>query len=322
MKKTTLICSALALLLLGSACKTGGFKKTKSGLVYKIIPTGSGPVVKRGDIIKFQIVQKIRDSVLGSSYDQGMPYYQKIDSVGPVYHPQEIFGMLRKGDSALIILSADTLQKRQGGMLPPFIKPGDKLTLGIKVVDVFTADSLAQKDQMAEVQNSQIKQQQKMESLKGPKTKELEDYLAKNNIKYQKAPQGTMVEIKDPGTGKQVDSGKSVSVRYTGKSFPSMKVFESNMEPGKQPFDVVVGTHSVIPGWDEGLKYFKNGGKGTLYIPFYLAYGAQQGPGGIPYENLVFDIEIANVSDSAKKPMTMPVPPPPPPAHADTHAKK
>ena len=282
-----------------AACKTGGFKKTKSGLMYKIIPTGSGPVVKRGDIIKLNFVHKLRDSVLANSYDQ-MPFYAKVDSIGPVYDPQEIFGMLRKGDSAVVIRLADSLQKKQGG-LPDFIKPGDKLILSFRVVDVFTADSVAQKDQMAEMQKAQTKQQQKFESLKGPKTKEIEDYLAKNNIKFQKAPQGTFVEIKEPGNGAQVDSGKHVEVRYTGKLFPSMKVFETNMDGGKPPFDVQVGAHAVIAGWDEGLKYFKKGGKGTLYIPFYLAYGPQQGPGGQQYENLVFDIEVADVTDSAKK---------------------
>jgi len=303
MKKTTLFLSALTVMMLGmAACKTGGFKKTKSGLLYKIIPTGSGPVVKRGDIIKINFVHKLRDSVLANSYDQ-MPFYAKIDSIGPVYDPQEIFGMLRKGDSAVVIRMADSLQKRQGTPLPDFIKPGDKLVLSLRVLDVFTADSVAQKDQMAEMQKAQTKQQQKFESLKGPKTKEIEDYLAKNNIKYQKAPQGTFVEIKEPGNGAQVDSGKHVEVRYTGKLFPSMKVFETNMDGGKPPFDVQVGAHAVIAGWDEGLKYFKKGGKGTLYIPFYLAYGPQQGPGGQQFENLVFDIEVADVTDSAKHPM-------------------
>jgi FKBP-type peptidyl-prolyl cis-trans isomerase len=301
MKKHTLVLSALALLLLGTACKNSGFKKTKSGLVYKIIPNGKGSKVKKGDIIKLHFVQKLRDSVLQNSYER-MPYYAKVDSVGPVYDPQEIFTMLRKGDSAVVILQADTIAKRQGG-LPEFVKPKDKFVLSFRIVDVFTADSSAQADQMKEMTAAQTKQTQQMESLKGPKTKEIEDYLAKNKIQTQKGPQGTFIEIKDPGNGPQADSGKHVQVRYTGKSFPSMKEFESNT------FDVVVGTRSVIAGWDEGLKYFKKGGKGTLYIPFYLAYGAQPGPGKQPFENLVFDIEILDVSDSAKQmapPMPMP----------------
>jgi FKBP-type peptidyl-prolyl cis-trans isomerase len=312
MKKTTLILSALSILALG-ACKNSGFKKTKSGLLYKIVESGKGPLVKRGDVIKIQFVHKLRDSVLASSYEQ-MPFYAKVDSVGPVYDPQEIFTMLHKGDSAVVIRLADSLAKKQG-MLPEFIKPKDKLILSFRVVEVFTADSIAQKDQMAEMQKAQQRQAQKQESLRGPKVKEIEDYLAKNKINATKAPQGTFVEVKQQGNGAQVDSGKYCSIRYTGKNFPSMKVFESNMEAGKEPFSVVVGTHAVIPGWDEGLKYFKQGGKGTLYIPFFNAYGAQPGPGGQQYENLVFDIEVVSVSDSAPKQQAMPMPVPPPQQH-------
>lgn len=312
MKKTTLILSALSILALG-ACKNSGFKKTKSGLLYKIVESGKGPLVKRGDVIKIQFVHKLRDSVLASSYEQ-MPFYAKVDSVGPVYDPQEIFTMLHKGDSAVVIRMADSLAKKQG-MLPEFIKPKDKLILSFRVVEVFTADSIAQKDQMAEMQKAQQRQAQKQESLRGPKVKEIEDYLAKNKINATKAPLGTFVEVKQQGNGAQVDSGKYCSIRYTGKNFPSMKVFESNMEAGKEPFSVVVGTHAVIPGWDEGLKYFKQGGKGTLYIPFFNAYGAQPGPGGQQYENLVFDIEVVSVSDSAPKQQAQPMPVPPPQQH-------
>ncbi|WP_207512822.1 FKBP-type peptidyl-prolyl cis-trans isomerase [Longitalea luteola] len=299
MKRSTILLSALSVLLLSTACKNSGFKKTQSGLLYKIVSTGSGPKVKRGDVIKLQFVHKLRDSVLASSYEQ-MPFYAKVDSVGPVYDPQEIFTMLRKGDSAVVIRLADSLAKKQG-MLPEFIKPKDKLVLSFKVVEIFTVDSLAQRDQMTEMQAAQKRQSEKLESLKGPKVKEIEEYLTKNKIQYQKGPEGTFIEIKDPGNGAQIDSGKYASIRYTGKVFPSMKVFESNMEAGKEPFNVQVGTHAVIPGWDEGLKYFKQGGKGTLYIPFFLAYGAQPGPGGKQYENLVFDIEVAKVSDTAPK---------------------
>jgi FKBP-type peptidyl-prolyl cis-trans isomerase FkpA len=307
MKKTTLILSALSILALG-ACKNSGFKKTKSGLLYKIVENGKGPLVKRGDVIKIQFVHKLRDSVLASSYEQ-MPFYAKVDSVGPVYDPQEIFTMLHKGDSAVVIRLADSLAKKQG-QLPEFIKPKDKLILSFRVVEVFSVDSIAQRDQMAEMQKAQLRQTQKQEGLRGPKVKEIEDYLAKNKIVTQKAPQGTFVEVKQQGNGAQVDSGKYCAIRYTGKSFPSMKVFESNMEGGKEPFSVVVGTHAVIPGWDEGLKYFKQGGKGTLYIPFFNAYGAQPGPGGQQFENLVFDIEVVSVSDSAPKQQAPPMPMP------------
>ena len=50
-----------------SACNNSGYKKTKSGLLYKIISDGKGSVAKRGEYLKFNIEQKVHDSVLFSS---------------------------------------------------------------------------------------------------------------------------------------------------------------------------------------------------------------------------------------------------------------
>jgi len=104
------------------------------------------------------------------------------------------------------------------------------------------------------------------------------------------------------GDGPKVDSGKQVSVLYTGKFFPSGKVFESNATgPRTEPIKFVVGAKGgMIQGWDDGLRLFKKGGKGTLYIPAFLGYDARQGPGGKPFENLIFDVEIVDVTDAPK----------------------
>ena len=47
-----------------------------------------------------------------------------------------------------------------------------------------------------------------------------------------------------------------------------------------------------------GLTEFNEGGKGTLYIPGYLAYGSDPGPANKPYAALYFDVEVLNVSDT------------------------
>jgi FKBP-type peptidyl-prolyl cis-trans isomerase FkpA len=226
-----------------------------------------------------------------------------------MYDPKEIFPLLRNGDSAVVILIADTIFKKQG-QLPPFIKRTDKLTLTMRVAGLFTSDSAAQADQMAEMAKVQKNQAAEAEKQKETKVKELEAYIAKNNIKATKIASGTYVEIKEQGTGLQADSGTKAYVRYTGKLFPDGKVFESNMEAGKQAYPVVIGSRGVINGWDAGLRLFKGGAKGTLYIPFFDAYGPQPGPGGKPFENLIFDITIDSVVKEAPLPAA-PIPPPP-----------
>ena len=75
-----------------------------------------------------------------------------------------------------------------------------------------------------------------------------------------------------------------------------------------------LGTDPVVMGWTEGLQLFKQGGKGTLYIPGFLAYGENPGPAGKPFASLIFDVEILQISDE-------PIAQDPPPAPKQTGRK-
>jgi FKBP-type peptidyl-prolyl cis-trans isomerase FkpA len=146
MKKiTSFVCIAVAVMAIAS-CSSRSFKKTKSGLQYNIISDGKGETVKKGNFLKISFVEKIHDSLLNSSA-KGLPEYVRVDSVGPVYNPAEVFPLLRKGDSATIIMLADTLQRKYGGQLPPFVKKKDKIILSLRVQDVFTSDESVKADQ-------------------------------------------------------------------------------------------------------------------------------------------------------------------------------
>ncbi|PWT77015.1 MAG: hypothetical protein C5B59_05120 [Bacteroidetes bacterium] len=300
MKKNKTYLFLFAMVFAAAACNTSGLKKTNSGLLYKIISDGKGEPAKKGEFLKIDFVQRVRDSVLFNSAES-VPTYAKVDSVpANAYSAMEIFPMLRKGDSAVVVLLADSIQKKSGQPLPPFLRKKDRIIVSFKVLDVFANQDLVLKDRDAS-----------MEKQKEKEIKAVEDYLTTNKITTQKGAKGTYVEIKDPGTGVAVDSGKEVSVLYTGKSFPTGKVFETNTaHPNNKPIKFVVGKGRIIPGWDDGLRLFKKGGKGTLYIPAYLAYDAQPGPNNKPYENLIFDVEVVDVTDAPAEVHPNPVMPP------------
>lgn len=97
------------------------------------------------------------------------------------------------------------------------------------------------------------------------------------------------------GSGPAAAPGDTVSVHYTGCLTDGTK-FDSSYDRN-QPFQFVLGTGMVIPGWDEGLQGMKPGGERRLVIPSDLAYGSR-GAGGVipPNATLIFDVEMVSVN--------------------------
>jgi FKBP-type peptidyl-prolyl cis-trans isomerase FkpA len=317
---TIIVCIAVI-----SSCNSVEYKKTRTGLLYKIIPGGAKDSTKPGDWLKIQYIQKKNDdSVIQSSYNT-MPIYEQVTPPNPTvaYNPVEIFPLLKKGDSAIIITFADSLlSKNIIPRLPySYLKKGDKLTLTFKVVDVFTSDSAYRKDAEAEYtknlpaiekektlqeerqrkeMQAQIDQQMADMEKSGEaaaQRKVVEDYLSAKKINAQKTGRGTYVAITQQGSGPQAAAGKFVTVKYSGRVLATDSTFEANVYPNLQ-----LGRNGVIPGWEEGLILFKEGGKGTIYIPGFLAYGKNPQPGSPfkPDEALIFDVEMLKVADSAQ----------------------
>ena len=56
----------------------------------------------------------------------------------------------------------------------------------------------------------------------------------------------------------------------------------------------------MIPGWNEGIKGMKVGGRRLLWIPASLGYGAQGSPPDIaPNDTLIFVIDLLQVGLSS-----------------------
>jgi len=120
----------------------------------------------------------------------------------------------------------------------------------------------------------------------------LEQYMLENNITTEAKESGLYYIETEAGTGLQPQIGDTVDVHYTGRLIDST-VFDTSI--GGTPFSFTLGTGYVIPGWDEGIAYMKEGGKATLIIPSVLGYGSS-GSGSIPpYSTLIFDVELVDI---------------------------
>jgi FKBP-type peptidyl-prolyl cis-trans isomerase len=319
MKRSYYFLAAIAALLFTTACQNINYKRTKSGLLYKIFPaSGKDSLIKTGSVVKFNYAVKYNDSSLFDSHGK-MPGFIRIQTLDkPSYDFQEIMPMLKKGDSAVIVQMVDTLMKLGAQQLPPNAKKGDRVVFTLKINEVFLVDSIAridynkemekdkpramkdQEEQMAKIRKQQEEmQKKKMEEWEksgeiAKEFKEMEAYLAAKKISAQKTGKGTYVHIDQQGTGPAVEAGKYISVKYAGKFLDTDSVFEAST------YSFTIVKDQVIEGWTEGLQLFKQGGKGTLYIPGFLAYyDSGGGPGKKPFTPLKFDVEILSVSDKA-----------------------
>ena len=106
---------------------------------------------------------------------------------------------------------------------------------------------------------------------------------------------GLVMEDLVVGEGTEAQDFNKVVVNYTGK-LEDGSVFDSSLNPGREPFTFTLGVGSVIKGWDMGVKGMKVGGKRKLKIPSELGYGAK-GAGNVipPNAALIFDVELLEV---------------------------
>jgi FKBP-type peptidyl-prolyl cis-trans isomerase len=98
------------------------------------------------------------------------------------------------------------------------------------------------------------------------------------------------------GTGPEAMPGKLLSVHYI-LSLEDGTLVQNSKDFG-DPFQFILGTGSVIPGWEIGVNGMKAGGVRTLVIPSDLAYG-EMGSGPIPPNaTLIFTVELVAVNDA------------------------
>jgi peptidylprolyl isomerase len=108
-------------------------------------------------------------------------------------------------------------------------------------------------------------------------------------------PKKLVVKDIEMGSGEEAKSGDEVTVQYVGVNYKDGKEFDSSWSRN-EPFSFTLGAGEVIPGWDQGVKGMKVGGRRELIIPPELAYGKTGSPPAIgPSETLIFVIDLLEV---------------------------
>src|SRR4029079_631504 len=101
---------AAIILLLTAGCTDLRFKKTKTGLEYRIVSGNGGNEIKYGNAIQFKAYSYYNDSLLSTPYDS-VTQVIEIDSTKLPAEYVGIFKSARTGDSIVTRMSTDTIKK-------------------------------------------------------------------------------------------------------------------------------------------------------------------------------------------------------------------
>ena len=314
MKLSKIVISVLVAGFLLQACNSVDFKKTSAGVPYKVFSSSKGDSIRQNYVVRFMVIQKVKDSIRYSSYKDGMPQYAQIqplrDSISYLdigSNIMEIMTKLKSGDSLYMVQSADSMIKKDPAAAAQF-KKGQQIVTTVRIVSVFktpaeareayTKDNeammktaLAKADETDKENLARFKKDTAAQAQIAKDDKIIEEYLSAHHIQAQKTGWGVYVQTLSPGDGTKPSLGKFANIKYKGMNLAG-QVFDANI------FSMQIGTGRAIKGFEDGVRQLSKGEKAILYIPSVLGYGPNGAPPKIqPNENLAFEVELLGITD-------------------------
>jgi FKBP-type peptidyl-prolyl cis-trans isomerase len=282
-----------------------GMQTTPAGAQYQIFTHNTGEKIKLNDIVYFNYIQMTdKDSVLYSSFKTGKPQPAQIRPSQNVADLMDIFPLLTLNDSLMVKVPTDSIFKGHEEARPPFFPKGSKLVFILKIIKVQS------------LQEAMAERTAAIEKMKSQEATEINTYITANKLNPVTTASGLKYIVTKASALRKPLNGDTVMVNYTGYLLNG-QVFDTSIQanakaagveqPGRpyEPIPVVLGSHGVIPGWEEGLALLNEGAKAKFIIPSKLGYGEQgMGNGAIPpYATLVFDLEIVKVKPGKHAPV-------------------
>lgn len=230
-------------------------QKTNSGLYYVIDELGSGDVITATSDISVKFKGTLTN---GTVFQDTGDDVASFNLQGLIQGWIEGLQLFRHGGKGTLIIPAHLAF---GGTANGNIPAGSVVVFEIDIIDY-----------------------------KAENDEEIVNYLEENQISDAvKTNSGLYYTIEEEGSGEYPTSMADVTVIYSGY-FTDGEIFDESSASG-----ATFNLNQVIEGWTEGITYFKEGGKGKLYIPAHLAYGVFN-YNGIPGGSvLIFDIELKAV---------------------------
>ena len=280
---------AVFALLITAGCESlfnGGYKKTESGIKYKVINKNNPDTtsVRVGSVISLSMSYGLKDSVIFDSKD--IPDDIRFPVVESQYEGDfyEAVRLFHQGDSVNFIIKAGPFFTKTVGQpsLPPGFTEDDDLYFTIRFIKV-----QSQTEIMAE-------EAAMMETMKNEEENIIRNFIAQKAITVAANPSGIYFIEKKKGTGKSPVKDDYVSAHFIVSRLTGEQIFSTYEQ--NEPVDFQFGSRFENLGFQEAVAMMRVGGTAQALVPSSMAFGAQ-GAGDIiaPFTPLFYDLELVNV---------------------------
>jgi FKBP-type peptidyl-prolyl cis-trans isomerase FkpA len=268
-----------------------GFKKTKSGIYYKIHKDDNSDTtgIRTGSIVTMTLKYGTKDSTLFDSKEVPQPVMIPViesQYEGDFY---ETLRLLRQGDSATFILKAGPLFLQTFGApeIPEFLTEESDVYFDILVEKVQTEEDIEMENQ---IRNMEMEKEEMAM---------LESYVKTNNITVQPTSNGVYYIETKKGGGKAPVDGGYVSAHYSVSMLNGEQLFSTRDRA--EPIDFKFNSQFENQGFQEVIGFMREGGKANAIVPSSMAFGAQ-GAGNFvpPFTTLYYDIELIKIISDAE----------------------
>jgi FKBP-type peptidyl-prolyl cis-trans isomerase len=282
MKNTFFKLAALVMIVAFAASCTSkypGFKKSDSGLYYKLYKVGKDtvkPKVKDWISMEYKLVVKSKgkDSIfIDSRKTQQGPLRMQLppsDYKGDIY---EGMRMMVAGDSGEFIVNADSLFRKtfRQGARPKYVDTNSVARFFIHMITVESPLVMQKNEKVT-----------------------LDKFLAENKITTAPQPSGLYYIEQVEGKGIKIDSGCQVIYNVKISMINGKQVFSQDS------MKFVYGKRPDMSGFLEGIKLMKKGGKARLILPSQLAFGERGYREIPPYTTIIYDVQVLDVKSKAE----------------------
>ncbi|MDZ7935177.1 MAG: FKBP-type peptidyl-prolyl cis-trans isomerase [Emticicia sp.] len=235
---------------------------TGTGLFYSVDKSSTGANVKVGDEVSFHYTLSLLN---GTKFDstsklKNEPAKLTYGASNIIAGLAEAISLLKEGESGTFLLPSVIAFGTQSSTVVP---ANSNIRIDLEIIKLRSEDQI------------------------------IDDYVVAIKLPLtEKTSTGLrFLRTLEVPAGKQLVAGLTASVKYTGFFASTGKQFDTGQ------LNVLLGSNSVVKGFEEGILKMKVGEKATLVFPSSLGYGPQGSGAAIPpYSPLIFNIEIVSAN--------------------------